>query len=338
MSPALRRLAARWLGDDRGFATWLLASTLPMLLGVSALVVDSAHAFVERRELQNAADAAALAAAAYLPSTNPIVLSNARSAALAIADANGFTIAASDVVFTTAGTPYDVVTVHTASNVSFFFAPVISLQFTAVGSNAAAQLGSMVGGLGVQPWGVEPPANGFLFGETYCLKLGSNAGGGQCSNAHQGNFHALDIDDMGNSSADVYRDLIASGSYTLVTVGQTKEVVTGNMTGPTQQGTGCNGNSGLISGNTQTFEDVIQANPGGGYTVLDWSSTRLVIIPVVHFPTAHTAQVDGFTVFFVTGCGNNGAVLGKFIDTVVPGGVWGTYNSNYGTRAIRLIS
>ena len=338
MLNALIRSFLRYTRDERGFATWMFAISMPVLLGVSSLVVDSGHAFVERRELQNAADAAALAAASYLPSTNASVLNDARNAAIAVAAANGFTIGAADVEFSTDSEPYDVVTVRTTSDVAFFFAPVLSLEFAAVGSNAAAQLGSMVGGVGVQPWGVEPPPSGFAFGETYCLKLGSNGGGGQCALAAQGNFHALDIDDEGNSSANIYKDLIISGSQTLVTVGQTKNVVTGNMVGPTQSGTGCTGNSGLISGNSQSFDDVIEEDPNGGYHVLDWTSPRIVILPVVHFPNNAIAVIEGFAVFFISSCGNNGAVMGQFIDTVVPGGVWGSYNAAYGTRAIKLVN
>jgi Putative Flp pilus-assembly TadE/G-like len=69
---ASRRLCRRWrprLGAERGQVLVLLTLTLPMMLGISAIVVDVGRLFVERRSLQQAADAAALAAAQRLPGT-----------------------------------------------------------------------------------------------------------------------------------------------------------------------------------------------------------------------------------------------------------------------------
>lgn len=53
-------------GQHRGAVTVLVASTLAILLGFGALAVDVGYLFVVRNELQNAADAAALAGAGYL--------------------------------------------------------------------------------------------------------------------------------------------------------------------------------------------------------------------------------------------------------------------------------
>lgn len=54
---------------QRGSVTLLVALMLPMLLGLAALVVDIAYLHVVRNELQNDADAAALAGAQHLHST-----------------------------------------------------------------------------------------------------------------------------------------------------------------------------------------------------------------------------------------------------------------------------
>lgn len=337
MVAATLRRAGQLLRSERGISTVLFALVLPAVMGIQALVIDGTRLFVERRALQNAADAAALAAAAYLPSTDPHVLANATQAAITYAALNGYTITAADVEFSSDSVVNDRVTVYTEGEVGFFFAGGLGVPLGAVSSLGSAQIGS-VGGIGsVMPWGVEEPAGGFVFGQVYCLKLGSASGGGACSNAAQGNFHALDIDDTGTSSASEYRDRIRWGSHTVVRIGQSKEVATGNMQGPTQQGTGCSGNSGRISGNNATFGQVIEALEGGGYRVLDWANTRLVLIPTVVFTGPHTAQVTGFTVFFVEGCASNGAVIGRFIDTVVPGGEWIAFQPGLGTRMVRLV-
>ena len=53
----------RRLNDERGAIAAVLVLTLPLMLGVAALVTDASRAYQQRRELQNGADAAALAVA-----------------------------------------------------------------------------------------------------------------------------------------------------------------------------------------------------------------------------------------------------------------------------------
>lgn len=325
--------------NERGAVTVMFALALPLVIGVQMLVVDGSRVFVERRALQNAADAAALAAAQYLPTTDPARLALARSEAITFAAANGVTLSPADVEFTTDTTPFDRVTVRTYGSAPFFFAPSIGIDTGAVSSLGSAQLGVVGGMLGVMPWGAVAPEGGFVFGEQYCLKLGSGGGGGVCDDHDQGNFHALDVDDTGTSSASGYRDLIINGSGTVVRAGQVKNVVPGNMTGPTRQGTGCSGNSGRISGDDSEFEDIVESDEGS-YRVLDWSSPRLVIIPRVEFLDSQHALILGFSAFFIESCASNGAVVGRFIDTVVPGGEWAPYNAAvgaFGSLALRLV-
>ena len=333
------RRTRKGCASERGAVTVLFALTLPLVIGVQMLVVDGSRVFVERRALQNAADAAALAAAQYLPTTDPARLAVARAEAVAFAASNGVTLSPADVEFTTDTTPFDRVTVRTSGSAPFFFAPGIGIDTGAVSSLGSAQLGVVGGMLGVMPWGAVAPAEGFVFGEQYCLKFGSSGGGGVCDAHDQGNFHALDVDDTGTSSASVYRDLVVSGSNTVVRAGQIKDVVSGNMNGPTQQGTGCSGNSGRISGDDSEFEDIVEAGDGS-YRVLDWSNPRLVVIPRVEFPDSQHALVLGFSAFFIESCGSNGAVIGRFIDTVVPGGEWAPYDATvgaFGSLAVRLV-
>lgn len=334
----LRRMRAASV-NECGTVTVMFALSLPLVMGMQMLVVDGSRVFVERRALQNAADAAALAAAQYLPTTDPSRLALARAEAIDFGAANGVTIAPADIEFTTDTTPFDRVTVRAQGSAPFFFAPGIGINTGAVSSLGTAQLGVVGGLIGVMPWGAVAPAGGFVFGEQYCLKLGSSGGGGACDDHDQGNFYALDIDGSGTSSASVYRDLITSGSNTVVRAGQVKDVVSGNMNGPTQQGTGCSGNTGRISGDLSTFDDIVTSD-GSSYRVLDWSSPRLVIIPRVEFPDSQHALVLGFSAFFIESCGSNGAVVGRFIDTVVPGGEWAPYNAAvgaFGSLAVRLV-
>jgi len=278
------------------------------------------------------------AAAAFLPSDDPAVLNQAANAAIDYAQRNGLTIGPAQVVFSTTAVQYDAVTVVGSRSVAFSLARGIGVNEGTVNGAGASQVGSLTGMREVLPWGVEEPAGGFIFGETYCLKNGSDGGGGVCSQHEQGNFGALDIDDLGNGSADDYRDRIRDGSTTMARIGQVKLAMNGNMTGPTSQGVGCTGNDGRITGNSQTFDDVVQVQ-GSQYTVLDWASPRLAILPIVDWldDDDAAAQILGFGVFFIEDCAGGGAVLGQFIETVVPDGEWGPYSTAFGARAVRLV-
>ncbi len=61
-------------------------------------------------------------------------------------------------------------------------------------------------------------------------------------------------------------------------------------------------------------------------------------VPVVQFANG-SATVQGFAVFFIESCGSNCAVIGRFIDTMVPGGQWSPLSggSDFGTAVTRLI-
>lgn len=327
----------RLLSKDDGVSMVLVALLLPVLVGMASLTIDVTRAFVERRELQNAVDAAALAAATYLPSQDPAVLAAATDAAIEYAARNGVTIGPGDVVFSTRAAVNDTATVYSNTTVDFAFAKIFGVSFGAVSSQGTSQLGILGGMRGVMPWGIEEPAGGFQHGQTYCIKLASEGQGGECSGSWQGNFQALDIDDLGNDSASLYKDRIINGSETLVRIGQVKNVARGNKHGPTMQGTGCTGNDGRISNDSDQFADVIVAKPSGGYSVLDWSSPRLVVIPQVRFPGPDDAEILGFVVFFIEDCTPNGGVVGRFIDTVVPGGEWAPFRPGIGTKVVRLI-
>jgi hypothetical protein len=62
----MRALARRKLGSEQGQSLVMFVIFLPVLFAFLAFVVDTGHAFTEKRRVQNAADAAALAAAQEL--------------------------------------------------------------------------------------------------------------------------------------------------------------------------------------------------------------------------------------------------------------------------------
>lgn len=327
----------RRLGEDCGASAVLFALLLPVMLGVQALTIDATRMFVERRHLQNAADAAVLAAVSYLPTSDPTVLGHSRDAAIAYASLNGVQITAADVTFTTVGQANDRVQVDTETDILFAFAQTFGLTNGTVRAYAIAQAGQLGGRTGVLPLGIVPPVGGFQMGEVYCLTLRSGGNANFCPNVIRGDFQALDIDNVGSSSTSIYRDRIASGSLTTVRLGDIRGINGGGMNVPTQQGF-----QARVGGNTDLFSQVLEerpeceGEPGCRYNVLDWDHPRIGMVTVIEDLTS-VARILGFAVFFLEENPGNGNIVGRLVETVVPGGEWAPFSgSAYGAYVVRL--
>jgi len=82
-------------GTERGQVLVIVAASMVVFMGIGALVVDLGLSWMLRRDEQNAADPAAIAAARYIPPNNPLVVSGAvrgqmQLAACFYARQNGF--------------------------------------------------------------------------------------------------------------------------------------------------------------------------------------------------------------------------------------------------------
>lgn len=129
---------------------------LVVLLGFTALTVDIGHIYNVRAELQNAADAAALAAIQLLPNEAE-ALATARKYANMNHAQYGDVVGKADVLlgrwdwdlgtFAVGGTPVNAVHVYThrskknGNPVDLFFAPIFGKQATEVSASATAALG-----------------------------------------------------------------------------------------------------------------------------------------------------------------------------------------------------
>lgn len=119
--------------NDEGAVALVVASVVVVLFFVIALVVDAGSVYVMRRELQTAADAAALAGAQELPAAD-----TAKGVAITYAGLNG--VPSSMALPTTPynGDPIKIKVVCQAP-VSYTFARVLGLTGTTVAASAVAQ-------------------------------------------------------------------------------------------------------------------------------------------------------------------------------------------------------
>ncbi|GGL88896.1 pilus assembly protein TadG-related protein [Nakamurella endophytica] len=134
----------RRLTDDRGAVGVLVAVLLVPMLLLTALVVDVGTAYVERRQLQNAADAAALAVAA---DCGRGACGNTATTATTLAAAN---VGRSGTTAIATVTGHQV-TVRTSGPVDYTFAPLIGIRGRTVGASSTAGWGAPTGGRSVLP-------------------------------------------------------------------------------------------------------------------------------------------------------------------------------------------
>ena len=123
---------------ERGQAIVLTVIALVCLMGMAALVLDVGAWFHEKRHLQAAADAAALAGAQKLP-MDP---GGAQGQAVAYANKNGGGVAAADVTVTSSRTANDTISVKAKRTSDGIFSRILGVVSVDIGANAKARVGS----------------------------------------------------------------------------------------------------------------------------------------------------------------------------------------------------
>lgn len=211
-------IRARDNRDERGAVLVMFTIVLTVLVAFSALAIDLGFAREKKRQVQNAADAAALAAAQTLPNA-----SSADSTAQSVTGQNldgvtwnWSTCTDSQALVNIAGhacisfdTSYTQVRVRVPNiTMPTFFARAIG--FNSLTTHAAA-----VAGIGVAGFGTIMPFSMFTggTGAERCLKTAAsnNFPTAPCNGPTTGNFGTLDINQYGNSAIPTQRRCQGSG-------------------------------------------------------------------------------------------------------------------------------
>lgn len=288
----------------------IAAAGIVGLIGMTALVVDVGLLYLNRFQVANAADAAALAGAQELPGRPELAVSTAVN----YAAANKRSGDSQDTVQPVLSNGNTALTVTIRRNVPLFFARVLGKAVSTVQASATAEVATFGGGeTGIVPFGVAKQT--FEYGRTYTLKLGGGSG-------YHGNFQALSL---GGRGASVYLHNIKYGYKGTFNIGDWILTETGNMSGPTTSGV-----SYRISQDPSATFDTVQAD-----------SARIIVVPVLdslNVSGRSEVLIVGFAAFFLEGSGgggNNNYVYGRFREMVVPGtsSSTGTY---YGLNVVRL--
>jgi hypothetical protein len=290
---------------------------LTVFIGFVAMTIDVGLLFEDRRNKQNAADAAALAGVAELPYDT----AGAKSKAQQYAVSHG--IDASEIKTISVRTtdyPNDTLYVELEGNFNWVFGRVLGQTTSTVGASAAAQIGSRVGGSDLMPWAM-------VMGSSTCLSsTGVPIPNANCSvkvgadSGITGWYGALDLDGTGGGSNEYEENIVDGMSDTFYcSVGQTEpecetsniDALSGNKVGGTGHGIatrlsaeptpGCDTN-----GNRRDdFSEVFQPDPEvtGKYAVICPDSPRIIIVPIVTLngDPVKTVTIQGWSLAYLNG-------------------------------------
>jgi len=344
---------------EGGQAAIMIGLVIVVLIGFSALSVDVGALASDKRDLQNAADAMALAGANELPNSN-----NAIATAEEWATKNG--VDAEDIDSITVqpqnlpSVPNPKITVVLRRDHEYHLAPVLGIDSSAVEAKAAAIRTSPGGSSGIVPWSVlQSEVDGTAPGDLVTLKYDSR-------DAENGDFGGMSIDGTGSND---YRDTIKYGSDSVLcsasavalgcqeTSPECDDAICptepGNMTGPTRVGVDYRVNN--TSSSCDTFEEAFTANGDGTFQInplcnpfVDGSlpSLRVVIIPIIDELCNGSCDVtiQGFALFFLEGydggkcSGNSCEIKGRFVSAdISTGGLIGVFDPDSLMHFTRLV-
>jgi hypothetical protein len=223
------RARLRTVGNDQEGATAVLVAVLiVVLLAFAAIVVDVGAVFAQRRQMQTAADAAALAGVQELPGSPAGALSAADAYALtniAEADDRTFNIESTFVSNDT------IVAQLRQTGMGLFFARFMGHNEAPVGATATAIIGSpRTYGSGVMPFGIIAsgtiePSYGYEPGQWIELVVDNG-------DQEQGNWHFVDLTPYTDGENNTKGVISNGGTTDSLSIGDTIYTQTGSPTNP----------------------------------------------------------------------------------------------------------
>jgi Flp pilus assembly protein TadG len=230
-----------------------------------ALAIDVGSWYQQKRSLQSAADAGALAGAAYLPVS--WAAANTEATGQYAKNASG------DTVSYQASTQFvakDSITVTASRPASSFFAQVFGHGSITV--KATAQATVVQSGGGALPWGVMKGT--YTPGSTYTIYTNNKGPNNGAIRLPAWDSNSASCVDSGGSS--LYRDELAgTAKACMLALDQVVNTDTGQNTGPTTQGVSSR------CGSLQPTSSIVSFGGMGQVTLIQPASCQLVLLPLV---------------------------------------------------------
>ena len=315
--------------SERGvILIWVALFMLTMLSFIS-LGIDLAKLTTTRAQLQNAADAAALAGASAIdPQTGVLVQATAVARAQQTSAQNKafidtpqpVVLDASDVTFPTSSQVRVTVRREGANSIVTYFGKALGITSLQMKASATAKVDT-VGAVncGILPLGASlNPGETFQTGcsHIYALKLGSGTGG-------NGNYSAIAFPQCNagpcagqpSTGASTYGCLLRQGYCCEIKKGEVVSTEPGNMAGPTNKAINDRFDADIVKAENICYSDYL-AQGGNGQ--------RVIIVPITTQPANGRSDVTilDFASFFLRnrpGSGNDCQINAEYVYTTVPG-------------------
>jgi Flp pilus assembly protein TadG len=257
---------------QRGQTLVLITVFMMALLGMCALAIDVGSWYQQKRAIQSASDAGALAGAAYLPSGWSPATSAAGSEFTKNLHGATLTYTPSSVYVSN-----DSITVTATAPAKSFFAKAFTSKAVTVKAVATATM--MNAGGGALPWGVIQ--NSYTPGTTYPIYVnntGPNNGSLRLPGWDTASSKCSSTSANGLGGAALYTGEITPGVVTTcpVLLNQVLSTKTGQNSGPTTQGV-----TNRCGATLQSPGTIVSFNAAGSATLVQPGSCQLVLLPVV---------------------------------------------------------
>ncbi len=314
----LKKILRSISSDNSGVVAVIVGICIFALMIAAALAVDVGSLFEDRRHLQTVADSAALAGAQELPENPEEAIAKATEYANENYSEDFNINVVIEPYFGIANASITVTVINPDS--PLYFARVMDQESTGVVAGATAIVASPEEVNDIVPWGI--PYDLYEFGDEVVLKYGAGPSG----HSYSGNFQALGIDQPGGNE---YKDNIIEGAETLLKIGDWVYTQTGNLVGPSIQGTETriydlpDANGGMNS-----FGDLTQEYAGGNELAVP--DSQFIIVPLINElidAHGHTeVQILGFACMIITEIqdmqddpefGNGVVIVGRFVNNAL---------------------
>jgi Flp pilus assembly protein TadG len=315
-----------------GQALVMVGLMIMVLIGFAAIATDTGVIWMNRRSLQNAVDAAALAGVQHLPedATKAIEMGceygTVKNAVSGMFGKSGSCAGKTDIHVQTTYAANDTIKATAFKHINPIFGRALGWNGLDAGATATAIVGSLGSACGVPlfqtvdllqaggVWGT----NGVILNKPTIMKT---------SDSGTGNFLALQVD--GSSSGSDFRNALGNGARC---AGQnapeysgTATTNPGKMTGPTDQGMSDRKAGWTAQGNclSSFATDYLRSDgnlwkfplgTSGNVQLTPTTCFRMVVIPILDgsyvqytsFNGSKPAKIKGFAVFYIANwCGNS---------------------------------
>ena len=286
--------------NENGQSMLLFALLFVILCTVTALIIDIGRAYIVKQRMQDAADAAALAAAQKLP-----IRDSAINTAIAFAEQNGVSPSG---ITATPSADATTIEVECKSTIYYTFAKIIGFDQKTVSSAATALKGG-TSTAGLRPWAFDDSAS-HKYGDSFVLKLGGGGGTG-------GFYEIVSYGDQGND-ASTYQSNITYGYPGAVSLGDTVNAVNGNKNVK------------------KAIEEVIYRSGDtlGDYTKAPAGDSRVVLVPEID----SNFIVIGYAAIYLESVDNQGYLYARFLYDTTWDEITRSEHNSWGLNNPKLIS